>query len=302
MPMRNAAPYVAEAVESVLAQSFGDFELLIFDDGSEDDSCAIAKRYAKEDPRIVLHQGSQAGMAVWLREGVLRARAELIARVDADDVAPRERFAHQVQYMDEHPECVALAGDALIVDPERRPIRRHRVPREHEEIERWLWQLRGPLPSPMLRRRAVLQAGNYRTDRGFTEDSDLYLRLAEIGRLANLPEIALEYRKHERAVGVAHRLERSAMRNRMRAEALRRRGLPETALPVLPERPDVGTHDLWHEWARAALAEGYLATARHYARALLRAEPLAPRSWLLLLRAVLGLRLSRTRHPTDLDA
>src|SRR5262245_12232894 len=120
MPMRDASRFLAEAVESILAQSYEGFEFLIFDDGSSDDSCAIVQRYAIRDPRIALYRGTAAGYAVWLREGVVRARGELIARMDADDISHPQRFARQVAYLDAHPECVALGADVLMVDPERR--------------------------------------------------------------------------------------------------------------------------------------------------------------------------------------
>lgn len=304
MPMRDAARYLAEAIESVLAQTFTDFEFLILDDGSTDASCAIADGYAKADARIQLFRGSHAGLAVWLREGVLRARGELIARMDADDFAHPERFARLVQYLDAHPECVAVASDVLLVDPERRPIQQLQSPRTHEETEQALWRAASALPCPMLRRRAVLEAGNYRTDRTATEDSDLYLRLAEIGRLANLPDVLYEYRRHETSICSAQRLEQRRMHNVVRADALRRRGLPVSLLIVVPDAPNPGPHDLWHEWSRAALGDGYLATSRHYAGRLLRAEPFALRSWRLLLRAALGLSFSRlrTRRPIEGDS
>ena len=293
MPMRDAARYLADAIESVLAQTFTDFEFLIFDDGSTDASCAIADGYAKGDPRIQLYRGSPVGMAVWLREGVQRARGELIARMDADDFARPERFARLAAFLDAHPECVAVSSDVLFVDPERRPIRRVLAPRTHEEIEEALWRAASALPCPMLRRRAVLEVGSYRTDRNTTEDSDLYLRLAEVGRLANLPEVLYEYRRHETSICSAQRLEQSRMHNVVRAEALRRRGLPSSALVVVPDAPNPGPHDLWHEWARASLGDGYLATSRHYARRLLSAEPFALRSWRMGLRALLGIRFRR---------
>ncbi|HXK21909.1 MAG TPA: glycosyltransferase [Myxococcota bacterium] len=295
MPMRDSSRYVAEAVESILAQSFGDFEFLIFDDGSSDDSCEIVRRHATHDRRITLFQGSAVGYAVWLREGMRRARGELVARMDADDVSHPERFARQVQYMQEHPECVALGADVMLVDPERRPIRLHRVPREHAEIERALWLASGPMPHPVvvLRRNAVLAAGNYRTDQLWAEDLDLFLRLSEVGRLANLPEVLLEWRRHPKAVGSAQRREQRYTQNRILADARKRRGLAGADVPLLPDLSIARVEDLWHDWARAALGGGHRATARHYARLLLRAEPFAPRSWRMLVRAALGVRFTR---------
>lgn len=298
MVVRDAAPYLGEAIESILGQSYTAFEFLIFDDGSRDGSQEIAQGYAKRDPRITLYRGSATGQTFWLREGVLRARGALIARMDADDLSHPERFAKQVQFLAQHPECVALGAEVLLVDPERRPIRKHVVPLEHAAIERALLQGTGPLAHPvtMLRRSAVIAAGNYRPQRLRAQDVDLFLRLAEIGRLANLPEVLLEWRRHEQAVGAAQAREQRNALNQVIAEALRRRGSAEPALPLLPDLPRASRQDLWHAWARAALGAGYRSTARHYAGLLLRAEPFAPRSWRIWLRAALGLSLRPLRQ------
>ena len=299
MPMRDAAAHVSEAVESLLAQTFRDFELLIFDDGSTDGSREIVETFAKSDPRIRLFRGSPVGYAVWLREGVSRAKGELLARMDADDVAHPERFARQVEYFERHPECVALGAQILIVDPERRPIQRRHAPLDHESIDAALLRGRGdalPHSAAMFRRRALLDVGNYRTDRLWHEDVDLFLRLAEVGRLANLPDVLLEYRRHPKAVGAAHRREQRSTLKRILTDAAARRGLPAHETRILPDLPSIRLEDLWHDWARGALGGGHPATARHYARLLFRAEPFSLRSWRLLVRAALGVSLNQLRR------
>jgi len=299
MPMRDAAAHLVESVESILAQSFDDFEFMIFDDGSRDASCQIVEGYAKADPRIRLFRGSAVGLAVWLREGVSRAKGELIARMDADDVSHPERFARQVAYLEAHPDCVALGTQILIVDPERRPIQRREAPLDHEAIDAALLRGRAdalPHSAAMFRRGALLEAGNYRTDRLWHEDVDLLLRLAEIGRLANLPDVLLEYRRHPRAVGAAHRREQRVTLKRVLADAARRRGISEHEMRVLPDLQGTRIEDLWHGWARGALGGGNRATARHYARLLIRAEPCSLRSWRLLFRATLGIRFAGLRR------
>jgi glycosyltransferase involved in cell wall biosynthesis len=293
MPVRDGALYVAEAVESILAQRFADFEFLIYDDGSSDDTPRIIGKYAERDPRITLFRGAAEGLAVWLREGVRRARGELVARMDADDVARPERFERQVAWLDAHPEVIALGTDVAIVDPERRSIRGHAPPREHEAIDAELLRGNGSAmmhPSLMFRREALLAAGNYRADYPWAEDLELYLRLAERGRLANLPETLLEYRKHTQSVNMTRAAEQRRSVERIVREARARRGLP-AAFNLGPPAPTETAADCWHGWARAALGAGNLATARHYAARLLRAEPLALRSWRMGLRALVGLSL-----------
>src|SRR2546425_11594525 len=95
MSVCNAAPFIAEATESILGQSFGDFELLVIDDGSTDGSADIVAGYA--DPRVrIIRNGRNVGLTRSLNHGLAAARGELIARQDADDVARRERLARQV--------------------------------------------------------------------------------------------------------------------------------------------------------------------------------------------------------------
>ena len=102
MPVYNATRYLAEAVESILGQTFRDFEFLITDDGSTDRSLAILKRYAAQDARIRLWSRPNAGYVVRLNEMLHQARGDLIARMDADDVALPERFARQVEFLRSH--------------------------------------------------------------------------------------------------------------------------------------------------------------------------------------------------------
>ena len=290
MAVRDGVPHLAQAIESILAQSHGDFEFLIFDDGSRDGSQEIALGYAKQDRRITLYRGSAVSQTFWLREGVARARGEWVARMDADDIAYPERLARQLAFLRAQPECVVLGAHVLVVDAERRPIRTHRVPTEHHAIEAALLRGAGPLAHAvtMLRRSAVLAVGNYRPQHLKAQDVDLFLRLAQVGRLANLPEVLLEWRRHAAAVGAAQAREQRSALHRVISEELLRRGQSEPP-QLLPDLRRRRIEDFWHEWARAALREGHRATARHYARLLLRTHPFSQRSWRLGVRAALGL-------------
>ena len=110
MPVYNAKRYLGEAVESILSQTFRDFEFLIIDDGSTDRSLAILQRYAAQDARIRLSSEPNAGYVVRLNEMLHQARGDLIARMDADDVALPERFARQVEFLRSHPEVDVVGG------------------------------------------------------------------------------------------------------------------------------------------------------------------------------------------------
>jgi hypothetical protein len=306
MPIYNAERYVREAVASILRQTFTDFELLIFDDGSSDRSAAVAEEACGGDPRVRLFRESHAGYATWLREGVRHARGEFIARMDADDVCRSQRFALQLDFLRRHPACSAVGGAVLLIDPEGRPIRELRAPLAHEEIDALLLRGRGDAvvhPAVMLRRAALVAAGGYRPETEPAEDLDLYLRLAERGRLANLPDTLLDYRQHVTKVSN----ERAGDQRRAIAlalcEARRRRGLDpaqEPALSLAPEQTPPA--ECWRRWAREATEGGNLRTARRHAWAAFRAEPTTPRSWQILLRALLGLRIEPLRRKWQLRA
>jgi hypothetical protein len=217
---------------------------------------------------------------------------------DAVVIAHPDRLARQVAYLRAHPEGLVLGAEVEIVDPEGWPIRKGGVPLEHAAIEAALLAGRGEAlchPVATFRREAVLATGGYRAGIPHSEDLDLYLRLAERGRLANLPETLLHYRHHLRKTSNACAGEHRRVTNQVLRDARRRRGLADDfELPALSsETPAV---DYWCEWVRQAVIGGNLATARKYAFAVLRRQPLRPRSWQLLVRALLGIRVEPLRR------
>ena len=207
LPVYNAEAYVREAVESILAQSFTDFELIVINDGSTDGSGAILRELAARDTRIVLLERPNGGLISALNEGIESARADLIARMDADDVAMPERFALQHARMVQEPELAVLGSFTRVMDKTGNIIRLDEYPLTPKAIARCLE--RGcPVahPTVMMRRNAVLEAGGYRKAFSHAEDYDLWLRMSELGyAIANLPQPLLNYREHGANVSVVHR-------------------------------------------------------------------------------------------------
>lgn len=205
----NAA-YLASALDSILAQSFGDFELLAVNDGSTDGSAAILDDYAARDPRVrVIHQENQ-GLIASLNRIIAEARAPLIARMDGDDIALPERFARQVAFLEAHPDH-GLVGTQIRGITETGAIRRdHAI--EHPTSAEAIGEALGsslagsPLchPSVMIRRDLLVAVGGYRAAYRHCEDYDLWLRLADRTRMANLPERLLLYRYSETQVSHRH--------------------------------------------------------------------------------------------------
>lgn len=293
MPACNAERYVAEAVESILGQTLGDFEFLI-EDSSTDGTTEILRRYAARDPRIRLEIQPKRGVAGALNGLIDRARGEFIARMDADDIASPGRFAIQVEYLRAHPECVLVGSRVRVIDPEGDPLCDWCTMQRHEAIDSAY--LRGERttamshPSVMMRREAVLAVGKYRPS--VIEDIDLFLRLAEYGRIANLPDVLLQYRIHadnsSKAAWFREAIERDIAT--ITRDARRRRNLPEAAEPpggpAPPESPRTeAEQEMWAWWA---LGSGHLRTARKYARWALARAPLSSRSWRLMYCVLRG--------------
>ena len=295
MPVYNAERYVAEAVESILSQTFRDLEFLVFDDGSTDRSLEILRTYTERDDRIRVFAKQHRGHVPWLNEGMRVARGEFIARMDADDVSLPQRFARQVEYLRRHSECVAVGCDLLQIDPDGDPLSTVTHDSEHEAIEKDL--LAGGLgvishPACMVRRSTLLAIDGYRAEFESLEDFDLWFRLAEQGRLANLPEVLFKYRLHHANV-IFTQVERQQQHaDQIITEARIRRGLkplPHTiwsyTAPTL-----VGRHQMW---AWQAAGSGYHRIALKHACISLREAPHSPRSWLALCVSVLPRSLRR---------
>jgi glycosyltransferase involved in cell wall biosynthesis len=288
LPVFNAARYVHAAVSSVLAQTYRNFELIVLDDGSSDASFAILQSLAKSDSRIRLVSRANKGLVATLNEMLALARGELICRMDADDICRPSRIELQVNYLAGHPECVAVGSRSLFIDPEGLPIFEVIDKYTHEKIDRALMtpQIGILHPALMARRSTLIAIGGYRAEFPHAEDLDLLLRLAEIGRLANLSEVLLEYRVHLSSVSHSNITAQStAARNAVR-EACLRRGLlwdPDRhAALAVPET----LGELHRKWAWWALGAGNRATARKHAFRALRAEPRNRASWHLMACAL----------------
>jgi glycosyltransferase involved in cell wall biosynthesis len=197
LPVYDGEPFLAEAVDSILAQSFRDFELIAIDDGSRDASGEILDRFARGDGRVTVHHQTNCGLVAALNRGLALASGEFIARMDQDDVAHFERFARQVSFLDTNPQIAVVGSAVTLIAEDGRRIRDVDYPGTPEAIVEFL-ERGSPLahPTVMMRRAAVRSVGGYRQVYRHAEDYDLWLRMAERYRLANLPDRLLRYRQH----------------------------------------------------------------------------------------------------------
>lgn len=287
MPVYNAEAYLRDAVESVLAQNFTDFEFLIHDDGSTDGSAEILRTFAAIDPRIHLSKSLNLGVAIVLNQLIHRARGRYLARMDADDVCVSNRLELQVSYLDRVEDVDVLGGDCVVIDASSRPIYYIRPPQRHAELDDR--HLRGHCaivhPTVMLRRDAVTAVGGYDQSIRSAEDLDLWLRLAERGKLANLSEVLLKYRIHgESASSTKRNLQIREVEKICNAACMRR------SISVPLERKDWRIQDnlsskkkFYVRYAWQAWNYGFRSTWRHYALLSIFIAPFSLEAWKVLI-------------------
>lgn len=281
MIVHNARPYVAEATESILRQTLSEFELVIIDDGSTDGSAAVLGRYAARDERIRLFRRPNRGVAVTRNEGITLSRGRFIAMMDADDIAPPERLERELAFLRTHPDHAAVGGRVLLIDPDGDPIGLwHTIRLRHEDIVEVLLNKLSSFHhgAALFRREALEAAGGYREQFWTSSDYDLVLRLAEQGRLANLPAVMLHYRQHLASLTRTHEEEaKHETLDRIIREARLRRGLPpepeDPPQPTLPPPPGKYAAYYHYTWAAKAIRAGHFATARKHYAAVLRQAP-----------------------------
>jgi glycosyltransferase involved in cell wall biosynthesis len=302
LPVYNAGAYIAAAVKSMLTQTFPDFELLLFDDGSTDRSRQVVERFARRDNRIHFFCENHRGYVPWLNEGILQAKGKFIARMDADDIALPDRLHQQVTFLQAHSEYVAVGSNCLLIDPEGWPLGRLNQPIEHGEIDaRHLRGQGGALahPSVMFRRDIAMRLGGYRLEYQYAEDLDLWLRMAEIGCLANLPAVLMKYRQHFQSVSHLQRQRQLELVRQILDETYRRRGLPPSRLDHLPTAENIAALDVQQFWAERAAKEGFLSSARKHFWQVLKQRPKETHLWGRLLDATmppLGTWLQKAWH------
>jgi hypothetical protein len=223
MPVFNAEPYLAEAVESVLGQTLPDLELVAVDDKSEDGSRATLEHFTRIDRRVrVIANERNLGTAATLNRGWRAARAPYIARLDADDIALSDRLLRQADFLDGNPRVAAVGGGVITMDPSGRRISTRRFPTKNRVIRPTLLRHNCMAhPSVMMRRAALEAVGGYACSRA-AEDYDLWLRLSERFELANLPEPVVLHRLHLGQLSVVS-LERMAREAKALCAAARAR-------------------------------------------------------------------------------
>ena len=293
MPVFNGERFIAEAVESVLASQYGDFELLVLvDGGTTDGSAAEAARAAAGDTRVRIIDHPHVTPAVARNIGLAEARGEFVANLDCDDAMFPDRLGRQVAWLDAHPEYAAVGSRALIVDAAGRPTGIGVRAFTHEAIDSGHLAGRGGTimnPTATYRRSAAEKIGGYSADVLTTgEDFDFWLRLAEVGKLANLPDVLIRYRTHDRnaSVGEAGRAKRLAVTIEILTRTFARRGITDRQ-PAKLKAPPMTKGERWADSALLRFYSGDRMGAVGAALAAVAVQPSSPVTR-AALAAVLG--------------
>jgi GT2 family glycosyltransferase len=201
MPVFNTGRYLLEALQSVSDQSFRDFELVVIDDGSTDDSAQILDKFAAREPRLRLITRENRGLIATRNELLAASRGSLLAWMDSDDMSIPDRLAQQVRAFDQDPELVCLGASAQCIDPDGHYLKIERWPTETAQIlieQRTGGAMR--FPTTMMRRSQALLVGGFREPFKIGEDYDFLLRLSRFGKMANLSAVLYLYRQHVASV------------------------------------------------------------------------------------------------------
>jgi glycosyltransferase involved in cell wall biosynthesis len=187
MAVYNGEPWLEEAIASILGQSLVDLEFIVVDDGSTDGT--PRRLAALGDPRLRVIPQPRAGQTAALNRGLRAARAHLVARIDADDVALPERLARQVGFLAAHPEVTLLGTAAREIAPSGAVVQTVAPPCDDRALRRALMRANPFVHSSVMFRRAAIDlVGAYDESFAVAQDYDLWLRMSRVGRLANLAE------------------------------------------------------------------------------------------------------------------
>ena len=198
MAAYNGAALIGETLRSLAAQTFSDFEVIVVDDRSTDDTLAVLRGWADSRVRVIALD-ENGGPVRARNRAIAEVRGRYIAGLDQDDLCLPERFAEQVAYLDAHPECVLVASQTQVLADGAilpSPLATHTSP----ALVRWLLRIENPLvwSSVMIRAEAARALDPFtRPDILYAEDFDLYHRLARLGGIARIDTPLLTYRRHE---------------------------------------------------------------------------------------------------------
>lgn len=220
----NGERFLAEAIESILTQTFTDFELIVIDDGSVDGTAEIIREYAGRDERIRCFQLEEnRGQSAALNRGLAEARGDYVAKMDSDDISLPRRLEIQVEFLQANPEIGVVGARRKYVDEHLQPLRDINFPLRHAQIVINLffesWSIGGA--EAMFRREVLTALGGF-NNQVLMGDWELYCRAVERTRFANVPERLYWARRHNDNVTATHHLRLNEEWREIRARWIKR--------------------------------------------------------------------------------
>jgi glycosyltransferase involved in cell wall biosynthesis len=212
LPTHNGSRLVERSLKSVLSQSFKNFELVVIDDGSTDDTAKIIRKFADRDKRIYLISNKEnTGIQRALNYGLKLAKGEYIARIDDDDEwIHADKIKKQVEFLDKNPEYVLVGTGVVFVDEDRNELFRLSSPGRDRDIRpKMLMRSYFTHSAVMFRKDVALQLGGYNEDEAVrhVEDYDLWLKLGTVGKIANLSPCTVKFMLHEKSISAQNKRE-----------------------------------------------------------------------------------------------
>jgi len=230
MPVYNAEAYLHEAIESILNQTFADFEFIIIDDCSTDESYEIIKKYAKLDRRIVvLRNYENLKLSKTLNKAIKISKGKYVARMDADDISMPDRLKKQFDYMENNSEIGISGGTMQIIDFEGKVTGKRKYHMKDKDIRKNIFRY-SPFSHPLIIiRKAVLsKAGFYNQDYNPAEDYEFYFRVGKYAKFGNLEDFLLKYRVHKNSMTISKIQKMEAMTLEIRKKYSHCHGYPMT--------------------------------------------------------------------------
>jgi len=210
LPTFNGSKYIKRAIDSVISQTFIEWELFVIDDGSSDDTESIVKKYT--DPRIIYLKNEQnLGIQKTLNKGLREAKGEYIARIDDDDIwCDENKLKKQVEFLDKNKDCVLVGTGVVIINEEGNEIMRYLLPEKNEEIRgRLLFKNCFVHSSIVFRKDTALALGGYSEggEARHIEDYDLWLKLGTGGNFYNLPIYGVKFTSREESLSSKNKID-----------------------------------------------------------------------------------------------
>jgi len=287
MPVYNAEKYIEAAVDSIIGQTFTDFEFIIINDGSTDGTLGLLERYAEKDPRIRLISRENKGLVASLNEGIALTTTPLIARMDADDISLSSRLAIQKAYMDNNPDVNCIGGISRVIDSQGRFLINTDTTFGSKKVEEMALSGRTPIthPTAMMRTDSLRLVGGYKEQNFPAEDLALWLELSEIGEINNIEDVLLEYRIHDASISTMFHEDQLDKIREICTSACKKRGM-EVEFKATVGRPGVTRKSkfevvLRHGWW--AFGSKQWRTSAIYAVKAISIMPFLDGGWRLLL-------------------